>query len=241
MLSSLQPRTALLETKSCILEAFLVVEGVLVLVAQSCLSLCSPNDCSPPHPSVHGTSQARILEGVAIPLSRGSSQSRDWTRVFCIAGRFFTVWATREARSNLRGHLVVAQSVFWISLKSCAWWDFERPLLYLWSLTRHLWWASPSWEALPRLSWEVSFAAMRSAGTWPAQQAVPCPEWGGTCWKAWGPGGKRIPRGFVGLGYGGRLNNRSTSSLSPCLSGNWGKTEGDIKFRWKRNLVSWVK
>ena len=218
MSSNLQPRTALLEIKSCILEAFLVVEGVLVLVAQSCLTLCSPNDCSPPGPTVHGTSQARILEWVAIPFSMGSSWSRDQTWAFCITGRFFTVWATREARSIPRGHLMAAQSVFWISLKSCAWWDFERPLLYLWSLTRHLWWASPSCETLPRLSWEASFAAMRSAGIWPTQQTVPCLEWGGTCWRAWGPGGSRIPRGFVGTGHGGRLNSRSTPSLLPCLA-----------------------
>ena len=44
--------------------------------------------------SVHGISQARILEWVAIPFSRGSSQPRDQTWVTCIAGRFFTVWAT---------------------------------------------------------------------------------------------------------------------------------------------------
>ena len=50
-----------------------------------------------PGSSVHGIVQARILEWVAIPLSRGSSQPRDLTQVFHFAGRFFTVWATREA------------------------------------------------------------------------------------------------------------------------------------------------
>ena len=44
-----------------------------------------------------GNSQARILEWVAMPSSRGLSQPRDWTQVFCIASEFFTVWATREA------------------------------------------------------------------------------------------------------------------------------------------------
>ena len=53
--------------------------------------------CSPLCSSVHGIPQARVLEWVAIPFSRGSSQPRDQTGVFCIAGRFFTVWATREA------------------------------------------------------------------------------------------------------------------------------------------------
>ena len=45
----------------------------------------------------HGILQARILEWVAKPSSRGSSQPRDWNLVFCIAGRFFTVWAMSEA------------------------------------------------------------------------------------------------------------------------------------------------
>ena len=43
--------------------------------------------------------QARILEWIAIPFSRGSSRSRDQTQVSCIAGRFIIIWATREAHS----------------------------------------------------------------------------------------------------------------------------------------------
>ena len=66
---------------------------VQVLVIRSCLTLCDPMDCSPPGSSVHGICQARILEWVPIPFSKGSSQPRDQTRVFCIAGRFLTVWA----------------------------------------------------------------------------------------------------------------------------------------------------
>ena len=68
----------------------------LCLVTQPCLSLCDPMDCSPPGSSVQGIFQARILEWVAIPSSRGSSQTRDGTQVSHIAGRFFTIWATRE-------------------------------------------------------------------------------------------------------------------------------------------------
>ena len=60
-------------------------------------SLCDPMDCSPPGSAIHGIIQARILMWVAIPFSRGSSQPRNQTRVSCIAGRFFTIWATREA------------------------------------------------------------------------------------------------------------------------------------------------
>ena len=54
-------------------------------------------DCSPPGSSVRGVLQTWILPWVAIPFSRESSQPKDRTRVSCIAGRFFTVWATREA------------------------------------------------------------------------------------------------------------------------------------------------
>ena len=47
--------------------------------------------------TVHGILQARILECVSVPFSRGFSQPRDQTQVFHIAVRFFTSWATREA------------------------------------------------------------------------------------------------------------------------------------------------
>ena len=70
---------------------------VKVLVAQSCPPLSDPMDCSPPGPTVHGILQARVLEWVAMSVSRGTSQPRDQTWVSHIAGRFFTVWATREA------------------------------------------------------------------------------------------------------------------------------------------------
>ena len=67
-------------------------------VAQSCLTLCDPMDCSLPGSSVHGIFQARILEWVAISFSRGSSWPRDRTQVSRIVGRRFTIWATREAQ-----------------------------------------------------------------------------------------------------------------------------------------------
>ena len=61
-------------------------------VAQSCLTLCDPMDYT-----AHGILQARILEWVATPFSRGSSQPRNRTQVSCIPSRSFTSWATREA------------------------------------------------------------------------------------------------------------------------------------------------
>ena len=54
-------------------------------------------DCSLPGASVHVIFQARVLEWVAISFSRGSSQPRDQTQVSHIAGRHFTLWATRES------------------------------------------------------------------------------------------------------------------------------------------------
>ena len=68
---------------------------VKVKVAQSCPTLCNPMDYT-----VHGILQARILEWVAFPVSRGSSQPRDRTQVSHIAGGFFTRWATREAQGS---------------------------------------------------------------------------------------------------------------------------------------------
>ena len=108
-------------------------------------------DCRLPGSSVHGILQARILEWVAMPSSRSSSQPRDQTQVSCIAGRFFTVWATREAQeSNILGNIysdsenglfhfsqsgecVIVFHVVWICISlmangvenlSCAYWIF---------------------------------------------------------------------------------------------------------------------
>ena len=113
-----------------------VVITCLCLVAQSCLTLCNPLDCSPPGSSVHGDSPGKnigvdchallqgilpsqgsnpgiphcrcilyhlshqgspwILQWVAYPFSRETSWPRHRSGVPCIAGRFFTSWATRE-------------------------------------------------------------------------------------------------------------------------------------------------
>ena len=69
-----------------------IVPCVCVLVTQSCPTLCDPVDYSLPGSSAHGILQARILEWVATPFSRGSSQPRYWTQVSYIGGRFFTIW-----------------------------------------------------------------------------------------------------------------------------------------------------
>ena len=69
--------------------------GSKVKVAQSCPTLCDPMDYT-----VRGILQARILEWVAFPFSRGSSQPRDQIQVSHMAGGFFTSWATRETHGR---------------------------------------------------------------------------------------------------------------------------------------------
>ena len=69
-------------------------------IAQSCPTLCNPMDCSPASSFVHGISQARILEWVAISFPRRSSWPRDRTRISCLAGPFLTTpWWLRGKES----------------------------------------------------------------------------------------------------------------------------------------------
>ena len=71
-----------------------------MLVAQYCLILCIPKNCSLPVSSVHRIFQT-ILEWVAIPFSKGSSQLRGLTQVSCTARGFFTFWATMHSVHSL--------------------------------------------------------------------------------------------------------------------------------------------
>ena len=71
----------------------------ICICAQSYPPLCDPMDCGPPGSSVRGILQARILEWVAMPSSRGSSQPRDQIQSLvspALAGRFFTTTAPWE-------------------------------------------------------------------------------------------------------------------------------------------------
>ena len=74
------------------------------LVAQLYPNLCNLIDCSPPGFSVHGISQARILEWVAIFFSRGSSRPRNQNHISCTGNQILYHWATREAPRGLRSH-----------------------------------------------------------------------------------------------------------------------------------------
>ena len=90
----------------------------------SCVWLfCDPFGCSLPGSSVHGIFQARILERVAMPFSRGSSLPRDRPWVSCIAVRFFTIWATREAQVKMC--VCVCVCVFSYLVAS----EFLRPIM----------------------------------------------------------------------------------------------------------------
>ena len=75
-----------------------------------------------------GILQARILEWVAMPVSRGSSQHRDWTQVSGIEGGFFTIWATRETQL-IRCKFGIIQSTIFLILNSTLWFyksEFKR-------------------------------------------------------------------------------------------------------------------
>ena len=80
---------------------------VKVKVAQSCPTLCDPMDYT-----VHEILQATLLEWVAFPFSRGSSQPTDWTQVSLIAGGFFTSWTTGKSKNTGVGSLYLLQGIF---------------------------------------------------------------------------------------------------------------------------------
>ena len=105
-----------------------------VLAPQSRLTDCDPMDYMLPSSSAHGILQVRILEWVAIPFSRVSFQPRDQTRVSCIAGRLFTLWATMFDLTSILVrqilvrwltsiHIYIGTSQFVYSFTS--WWTFQ--------------------------------------------------------------------------------------------------------------------
>ena len=84
----------------------------LVKSLQSCLTLCGPRDRSPPGSSVHGILQARILEWVAMPPSRRSSQPRDLTCVSCgscIAGGFLPLTHQESPYTHTHKHTHISE------------------------------------------------------------------------------------------------------------------------------------
>ena len=91
---------------------------IKMLVTQWCPTLCDPMDYSLPGSSVHGILQARILEWVAISFSRGSSWSRAWTPISCIAHRLFTIWATRKPHFERVNHIRQASPTLFLLISS---------------------------------------------------------------------------------------------------------------------------
>ena len=90
--------------------------------SQSCLILWDLMDCNLPHSSVCGIIKARIFEWVAISFFRGSSWPRDRTQVCCIAGGFFTIWATREATDNNNNNSKNNNTIA-IGIQGCHMWE----------------------------------------------------------------------------------------------------------------------
>ena len=113
-------------------------------VAQSCPALCDPMDCSLQGSSVHGIFQARALEWAAIAFSRRSSRPRDGTQVSRIAGRCFTVWATREA---------------WGDIPPCFWFAFPSGLVMLSIFSCACW---PSICLLGKMSSQILYPFFKS-------------------------------------------------------------------------------
>ena len=93
-----------------------------VKVTQSCPTLCDCIDYT-----VLGILQARILEWVAFPFSSGSSWPRNWTRVSCIGGGFFTNWAIRESRWFWINRI---HSQIFIEYLLCMAWSQDTPVSY---------------------------------------------------------------------------------------------------------------
>ena len=107
-----------------------------VLSLQLCLTVCDPINCSPLGYSVHGTMQARILEWIAMPSSRGSSWPRERTHISyllwspVLADRFFTFSATWEAcKIKIKLNKFIEHLPFARQLPKCQWFKSESHLL----------------------------------------------------------------------------------------------------------------
>ena len=93
--------------------------------------------------TVHRILQARVLEWVAFPFSRGSSQSRDLTQVSCIAGRFFTSWVTGEGQDYWSGQPIpfpadLPNPGTKLGLLHCRWTLYQIEDVYIMRFYKHL-------------------------------------------------------------------------------------------------------
>ena len=94
-----------------------------VLSRFSCVPLCNPMYCSLLVSSVHGILQSRILECIAMPSSRESSQRRDGTHISCTAGGFFTVNALWDGLEIISIEIIlkIKYLIFVVQSLSCVW------------------------------------------------------------------------------------------------------------------------
>ena len=90
------PGIAAVKFSNSIWQTTIMREGRIKTIWKSESESCSVVSDSSGVYTIHRLLQARILECIAFPFSSRSSQSRNWTRVSCIAGGFFTNWAIRE-------------------------------------------------------------------------------------------------------------------------------------------------
>ena len=112
------------------------IYGMKVKVTQLCLTLCDPMDYT-----VHGILQARIVEWVAVPFSRGSSQHKNRTQASPLVGGFFTSWATVKVLCAYREHEAGWRKCssgpwVWLSYQwsRLQWWMLGSAVLSLWAL-----------------------------------------------------------------------------------------------------------
>ena len=145
-------------TNQLILNSYLYTPSLKVKVALLC-PLWDPMDCSPWGSSVRWLLQARMLKWVSISFSRESSWPRDWTQVFCIAGRCFNLWATREALWKVKVKLL---SHVWLFVTP---WTVAHQAPPLTGLSRQEYWSGlpfPSPGDLPNPGIEPRSPALKA-------------------------------------------------------------------------------
>ena len=124
-----------------------------------------PMNCSPPGSSVHGILQARILEWIAMPFSRASSRPRDRTQVSCIAGRFFTIWTTREASIGKQMCVYPLSGVCFESIFSWPWHIFSFSSVSITEQNLKFQWGPIHQSFLSRTSLSVGVVSEESSPT----------------------------------------------------------------------------
>ena len=122
---------------------------VFVLVIHSCPTICDPMDCSPPGSSVYGILQERIVEGITISFSWGSSRPRDWTCISCVSPALQADCWPSEPSGKPKVHMLKA-IVFPVIMYWCETWTIKKAehwridVLELWC-----------WRRLLRVPWTL--------------------------------------------------------------------------------------